>query len=734
MSYCINPNCEARCNPDNLQYCKGCGSSLIISDRYRIIKPLRELDGQHHTEVFEIDDGGTPKIMKVLTSSRRRLVQLFKQESLVLAQLSHLPISRLDNHFTLTPQNSKQKLRCLVMEKVEGQNLKQWLLTNGKLTETEAVDWLQQLLVILARVHQQHILHRDIKPSNIMVRPDGKLILIDFGTARRLTNTYVEKLKDSKITQVYSAGYTAPEQVQGQAVDRSDLFALGRTFVHLMTGIYPGDLPKTQTNQLIWQDLAPQISSSLKSSLDCLIALSPCDRPETAVILEQLNQTSDRDITKIWYKRFIKSWQRSAVTILLFSMAIATFVIAIRYLGWLQPMELNAYDRLMLLRPIETKDSRLLLITVDETDIQYQNQQNMSLRWSLSDEALAQLLAKIMPYQPRTVGIDIYRDFAADYPDLARQLQNSDRLYAVCKVPAPQDGSPEATPPPPEIPFSRIGFSDFVADSEDIVRRQLLHLTPPADSSCKAEYAFSLQLAFDYLNRLGVESAIDTSGYLQIGKTTFKPLEPHSGGYQNVDNAGYQVLLNYRALDSPKDIAQQISLRDILSDRLDSQLENLIKDHLVLIGVTASSSTDNWQTTYSHKSSSGQKQIPGVFVQAQMASQIIAAAVDDRPLIWWWSNFRESIWIGIWSLLGAIVALYLRHPLWLGSAIALCFTCLFIVCWLTFLNAGWIPLIPAAIALMFTSLATILSFKLGSRHFTDSASNSRLRLLNTLRQ
>ena len=713
MSYCINPQCGERCNPDNLQYCQGCGSNLIIRDRYRIIKPLRELDGQHHTEVFEIDDGGTLKILKVLTSNRRRLVELFEQESKVLAQLSYLPISRLDSHFTFVPKNSRQKLRCLVMEKVEGENLKQWLKINGKLTEIEAIDWLQQLLAILARVHQQQILHRDLKPSNIMIRPDGKLILIDFGTARKLTNTYVEKLEDSDITRVYSPGYTAPEQLQGQAVYQSDFFALGRTFIHLMTGIYPDDLPKTQTNQLIWQDLAPQISSPLKNLIDRLITLSPCDRPHALVIIEQLNQISSRTITRIWHSRPIKSWQRSAVIILTSSMAIACLVIGIQHLGWLQSWDLRAFDRLMQLRPIESPDSRLLLITIDEADIQYQNQQNMSLRWSLADEALAQLLAKIQPYQPRTIGIDIYRDFAvdSDYPDLAQELQTSDRLYAVCKVPSPQDGTPEGTPPPPEVPASRLGFSDFVADSGDIIRRQLLHLTPPTAASCTAEYAFSLQLALDYLSKQGIESDVTPKGYLQIGTTTFTPISNYSGGYQNVDAAGYQILLNYRSLNSPTNIAQQISLRDILSDLMASQLKDLIKDRLIIIGVTASSSTDDWQTPYSQQSSSLQKQIPGVFVQAQMTSQIISAVADNRPLIWWWSNFWSIIWIAVWSLIGGMLGWYLRRPLWLASAVTFSLLILFTSCWAVFLQAGWIPLLPPAIALMLASATTAFLYQ-----------------------
>ena len=170
-------------------------------------------------------------------------------------------------------------------------------------------------------------------------------------------------------------------------------------------------------------------------------------------------------------------------------------------------------------------------------------------------------------------------------------------------------------------------------------------------------------------------------------------------------------MLNYRSLNSPTNIAQQISLRDILSDLMASQLKDLIKDRLIIIGVTASSSTDDWQTPYSQQSSSLQKQIPGVFVQAQMTSQIISAVADNRPLIWWWSNFWSIIWIAVWSLIGGMLGWYLRRPLWLASAVTFSLLILFTSCWAVFLQAGWIPLLPPAIALMLASATTAFLYQ-----------------------
>ncbi|MGL6338317.1 MAG: CHASE2 domain-containing protein, partial [Waterburya sp.] len=199
-----------------------------------------------------------------------------------------------------------------------------------------------------------------------------------------------------------------------------------------------------------------------------------------------------------------------------------------------------------------------------------------------------------------------------------------------------------------------------------------------------------------------IESSVTTTGEMQIGNTIFQPINSDSGGYQGIDAAGYQILLNYRSLKSPRHIAQQISLKEILSDRADNQLEDLIKDRLIIIGVTAASSADDWQTPYCDDTA-------GIFLQAQMVSQIISAVLDHRPLLWWWSTTWSTTWIIFWSLLGGIIGYYLSRPLWLGVAIAFSLLFLFLSCRAIFLQAGWIPLIPPILAFLLASLATVLS-------------------------
>ncbi|MBD2489599.1 CHASE2 domain-containing protein [Aulosira sp. FACHB-615] len=720
MSYCINPWCLNRENPDDQEFCQSCGSTLVINERYRVIKPLRELNQNHHTEIFEIDNLGKTKVLKVLTSNRRRLIEMFEQEASILRHLRYLSVPQIDTCFCFSPKDRHEQLYCLVMEKIPGDNLAHWIDKNGRLSEELAIDWLMQLTKLLVELHQGKVLHRDIKPSNIMIRPDGKLLFIDFGAARQVTMTYAEKLDGGDITRVYSLGYTAPEQIQGQASYQSDYFALGRTFVNLLTGIHPNDLPKEpHTNRIIWREQAPQISSGLANFIDNLMIPAPDERLlNPQLVLEQIhsNQSQELQISelsagkknlslsggKILAVNNLTNIWHNLCKVMAVSVAIAFCVIGIRYFGILQPWELHSFDRLMAIRPIEKPDPRLLLVTIDEADIQYQNSLGMQIRWSLSDQALLQLIEKLEPYQPRTIGLDIYRDFpvSSDYPQLANYLRTDTNFFAPCKVAAPKDDAPNAVPPPPEVPESRLGFSDFVADNDEVARRHLLYLTPPANSACTAQYAFSLQTALHYLANQGINTNVTSDGQLQIGQVVFPQLKSHSSGYQNIDASGYQILLNYRSLRSPQDIAQQLSLRDILENRVTPELINALKNRVVLIGVTAPSTVDQWKTPYSATAIRSQKNIPGIFIQAQAIAQIFSAVLDNRPLIWWWPTWLEALWMIGWSLLAGILALCIRRPLYLGVTIAIALLLLFSICYLTFINAGWIPIIPPALLII----------------------------------
>ncbi len=192
MSLCVNPHCSRPQNPENLLFCQGCGSELLLEGQYRVIRQLGE---GGFGKTFEVNHSNTLKVLKVLTLDDAKAVSLFQQEARVLSQLNHPGIPKADRYFTFLPKNSQSPLHCLVMEKIEGLDLQQYLeqRSNRPIDQKLALLWLTHLANILHQVHQQNFFHRDIKPSNVMLKADGHLALIDFGTAREVIRTYHQK-------------------------------------------------------------------------------------------------------------------------------------------------------------------------------------------------------------------------------------------------------------------------------------------------------------------------------------------------------------------------------------------------------------------------------------------------------------------------------------------------------------------------------------------------------------
>jgi CHASE2 domain-containing sensor protein len=381
------------------------------------------------------------------------------------------------------------------------------------------------------------------------------------------------------------------------------------------------------------------------------------------------------------------------------SVAVAASIILGRSLGLLQPLELQAFDHFMRLRPQELPDSRLLIITVDEEDVKNQERD----RGSLSDSALNRLLAKLEQpaFQPRVIGLDIYRDFPANprQPSLGHRLKQTSNLVAVCRV-RDVENNISGIEPPPEVPSDRLGFSDFVEDADGVIRRHLLYIDPDVTSPCSVADALSLQLALRYLAVEGIQPHYYPDGSFQLGNTDFRRLQPHTGGYQAIDTRGSQILLNYRQA-----AFEQVSLRQVLKQIAPSAL----KDRIVLIGVTARSAGDYLSTPYGTRSQDKQA---GVIVHAHMVSQILSAVQDRRPLLWSWTPEAEMVWIWGWAGVGGLLVWLVRSPLGNFIQHRLPATILFVLtacgsvlvcCHLIFIRGGWIPLLPAELAIVTTA-------------------------------
>ncbi|MBE9215772.1 CHASE2 domain-containing protein [Plectonema cf. radiosum LEGE 06105] len=382
------------------------------------------------------------------------------------------------------------------------------------------------------------------------------------------------------------------------------------------------------------------------------------------------------------------NWLR---TILVTSLAVTVLVLLARELKWLQRWELRAYDEMMLLRPSQPPDKRILLVTVTDKDLQQQKN-------PLSDETINQLLNKIQSYQPRLIGLhtSLYikniqqTNLAAGIP--------KDNIIVGCVFQG-MDKTATEIPPPPNFSEDNIGFNDLVTDNDNVVRRGLLFQTPFPNSKCNTNYSFASRLAVDYLDQQGIEHGF-SGNIFSLNQVPIPHLKKNSGGYINLDYKGSQILINYR---NPHNIAHTVTLTQLLTGKVNP---NLIQDRLVIIGTNARSLDRGVLTPYSISEDQAATVSP-LFIHAQMTSQIISAVLDGRPIIWYLPEWLEILWIGGWSLFGGVLAWYIRRPFLLLLVSGVTLTSLVGICYLLIVQAGWLPVVPSAIALVFTSVAVI---------------------------
>jgi len=380
--------------------------------------------------------------------------------------------------------------------------------------------------------------------------------------------------------------------------------------------------------------------------------------------------------------------QRCLQTVVIFSLGVTAIVLGVREFKGLQSWELSAYDQMLRLRPPEAPDPRILLVTITEDDIQRE-------KWPLSDITINRLLAKLQSYQPRVIGLDIYR---SEQKNFAAGLKGTDNVISICIFSSM--GSEEIAPPP-NFPIDNVGFGDVVSDDDHILRRSLLFAHSPKDHKCKTSFSFASLLAIKYLKKQGINLHFSNQDDFQLGKTFFRTLTDNSGSYEHLDAKGHQILINYH---DPDHFAKQVSLTQVLTDQINP---NLVKDRLVIIGTTARSVNLGFYTPYGASPQEPPRMLP-VFIHAQVTSQIMSAVLDGRPLIWYWSDWVEAVWVWGWSLAGGVLAWRLRHPLRLGLAGGGMLFGLVGVGFILFLQTGWVPIIPPALALVMTIVSVMV--------------------------
>jgi len=197
--------------------------------------------------------------------------ELFEREVKVLSQLRHAGVPR---HYAMVEEPAGTF--NLVMQRMPGENLRD-LAKRRRLSQTELRDVLIRCLEILDYLHTRTpaIVHRDIKPSNIVRAPDGRCALVDFGG---VLDAAREK---GGSTIVGTFGYMAPEQLHGQAVPATDIYALGATLVSLAGGVEPEDVPRKGLKMDLDRHL-PSLDPAFRAALLAMTDPDPDQRPQRA--------------------------------------------------------------------------------------------------------------------------------------------------------------------------------------------------------------------------------------------------------------------------------------------------------------------------------------------------------------------------------------------------------------------------------------------------------------------
>ncbi|MDJ0846118.1 CHASE2 domain-containing protein [Crocosphaera sp.] len=394
---------------------------------------------------------------------------------------------------------------------------------------------------------------------------------------------------------------------------------------------------------------------------------------------------------------------------LLIPATVAGLVVGANWTGIFEPVELLTFDQFFrwrsqedssFLKLPEKVDPRMVIVTIDESDI-------ITLKkWPLPDGKLAQLINIIKKENPRVIGLNIFRDFpiAPGTEALNDVFSNTPNLIGIEKVIG------DAIQPPPILSQSKqVGFVDLVLDNDGKIRRDLLSIT---SEKFGQKLSFSLTLALTYLKQENIIPTLNHSSQNEdeiiIGKAHLFPLDKNAGNYVNIDNGGYQILLNYRGGEKS---FQTISILDVLSQQYP---DNLFHDRLVLIGGTAASIQPSLLTPYNQSYPTS-----GTIIQANAISQILSAALDDRPLLKVWSDPLEWVWILTWTTIGMFTTYFIfnRNSFQYNTIIK---WSVFIVSnsglgllliggsYLLFLKGWWVPTITPLIAIIGSSMIVMV--------------------------
>jgi serine/threonine protein kinase len=341
-------------------------NGVVLQNRYRIINRLGSGGMGAVYEAIDLRLGHTVALKQTLTENEE-LWQQFEREARLMAQLNHPVLPRVSDYF-IDGQRA-----FFVMQFVEGASLAELIAQQpGPLPQRVVVAWADQLLdaLIYLHSHERQIIHRDIKPHNLKITPDGKIALLDFGLAKS-QEAGVTPLELGHSIFGYSPRYAPLEQIQDLGTTpQSDIYALGATLYHLLTGVRPPDAlaratavinsqpnplkPAHEINAAIGIELSEVLSRAMeqnphqrfRTALEFREALRRVGRIQDDEEIEFVahpaavnNNFADSDDTTLLAAPLKESRSRPATRriVAMLVILIAAFVVFCRYYPWKLP-------------------------------------------------------------------------------------------------------------------------------------------------------------------------------------------------------------------------------------------------------------------------------------------------------------------------------------------------------------------------------------------------------------
>jgi adenylate cyclase len=390
------------------------------------------------------------------------------------------------------------------------------------------------------------------------------------------------------------------------------------------------------------------------------------------------------------FKRLIWRWGGVIIT----APSIAALVLIMRLLGLLQPIEWAMLDQYFCWRPQESTDPRIVLVQITENDL-------VRYGWPIPDGVLANALNILNEQQPRAIGLDLYRNLPVGegYDKLVQSVEAMPHLIGIKKVVGSIDAGPIA---PATIlqELNQVGANDAVLDADGRIRRGFLYL---ANRNGETVLSLASRLALLYLEHENITPQMTDTDAILLGKAKFVPFQGNDGAYVGANAQGFQVLINFRG---SRGHFRHVTLQQVLDRQIPA---TLVRDRIVLVGSTAESVSDYYETPFS---SHLEKQLPllmaGVEIMANLTSQILSGALQGRSPLRVWPEPMEWLWVLVWATIGTMLSWQQRamgrsmRSRWLKTSltILLASSTLVGISYLAFLKNWWIPVIPPLLALL----------------------------------